>query len=294
MSRSHGMALAAGLCFAVLILGGCSDNSTGPGEAVGTAGKIAEYVGDGHDGTKTLPPFLSLAPAQLEQVQTQAMATLLNNAAHHVTSTVPAQQANWFSLPAVTSACTWIVTLQQLSNEDADLFVLDGMAYYASGAATLGHSNRIPYEPGSDDRVDANVPDWVAHIYTGGTSGHPGAYIASFGMGDGAALKHFNIEADIVPQLLVNGAGKAGTLALRDSNWFWFNGLNGVPYSVRMTAMSGDPDIYVYGDTSSKFRDKNTASGSGTVVFTANATQRHYIRLHAFTAGKYSIKVTSP
>jgi len=293
MNRPHSLAVIITLGMAALVLGGCGENTGSPSGVYAAGGKIAEYVGDGHDGTKPPPPFLSLAPAQLEQVQTQAMATQLNNAAHRVASTVPVQQANWFSLPAATSACTWIVTLQQLAGEDGDLFLLKSNQLYASGAPLLASSTRLP-DSGQVDVVDGNVPDWVAYTVPGQTSGYPVGYPVVYGAMGGAALKHFNIEADTVPQLLINGAGKAGTLALRDSNWFWFNGLNGVPYSVRMTAMSGDPDIYVYGDTSSKFRDKNTASGSGTVVFTANATQRHYIRLHAFTAGKYSIKVTSP
>jgi len=292
MTRLHCTVLVVGLGLVVLVLGGCGSNSGGSGGMVDTSGKIGEYVGDGHGGTKPLPDFAKLLPGG-DQVQTQALPTLLSNGATHKYTNVPSQQANWFCLPVLTSAATWLVTVQQLNNEDVDLFLLDGNSFYTSNATTLGYSDRTP-SGGTTDVVDGNVPDWVAYTFAGATGGNPGAQIAVRGMPGAPDPKHFNIEADIVPQLFVNGSGKAGTLALRDSNWFYFNALNGIQYTVRLTAISGDPDIYVYSATSTAFIDKSVVSGGGNVTFTASGAGRRYIRVHAFTAGKYSVKVTSP
>jgi hypothetical protein len=212
---------------------------------------------------------------------------------------VPAKQTYWLRLPAINNSRTILVTLQPTADEDADLFLLKGRASECGGPEDdcLGYSVRAPSLGSPPDTVHGYAPDWVAFT-PGNTNGFPAAQVAVYGIATGATPKHFWAEADRVYPLTVNGGAYTHTLTGGDSNWYSFSATNGLQYTVTldMSGGTGDPDSYVYGDSSSKFRVKCDSAGGGDAVFTAAETSTHYVRVFAFNPGTntFTVSVTQP
>jgi len=294
--RRHGLvgALLGGVA---LIVAGCS--GTGDGGGPGEAGvKIAEYVGDGHGGTKPLPPFLTAPSGSAGEVTTQVAAPVLNHNTPYVADTVEQTNVSWYRLPAVSVATCWVVTVQPTANLDSDLYMIEGNASaFGDGADYRGSSNRLPTASGELTRGVGYAPDWAYTSTTGTTGGHPSAFIAVYGVPDlNLGARPFRIEADMAGVLYAGGAARAGSLTAGNSLWFYFYGaLSGTAYTVKLTAVQGDPDVYVYGQRSIEFIGKDISAGNGQVHFTTATYDKYYfIRVYGYNNCKYSIKVTSP
>ena len=296
MRQAIRIASAALLVGVLLALVGCSSNTTS--EAVptdsGQTFKIAEYVGDGNSGTK-LPLFPLLgSPVASAVVLPEAAGTALNYGANYVTTNVYPTAINWYYLPKVSATTPVIVTMQPVHDRDADLYLLSGTGPSTGGGlACLASSIRTP--SGSADDAPAGVgyaPDWA--FYNFSASDWPAAHIACYGVNSGSGARYFRLEADIVQGLTVNGGLLEGSLGAGQSAWYVFATTNGLAYRVGLAALSGDPDIYVYTTNSSGFMVKNTATGGGYASFTATATASHFVRVYAFSACTYRIRVLQP
>jgi hypothetical protein len=277
-----------------LALNGCG---SGPGAVtdVTSADKIVEYRGDGGGSLKPLPalgiPLLVDAG--------EAIPTLLGINANPKSGQVPAKQVNWYrveAIPPTPLPPILLVTLQPTANEDSDLFVLEGNAsgYGPSGAPVLGLSRRAPTSSGRL-KNKGYAPDWVAFQHNP-TDGWPAAQVAAYGFHVGSAVKHYRIEVSDVGLMAPGVVTQAFPLDQYRSHWWRLEATNGTQYRVVVTAVSGDPDIFVYEDSASAFVGSNTRVGSGAVKFTAAKTCRHYIRVYAAAAGdnRYRLRVLSP
>lgn len=290
MRGARSLVLCSGLLVLTVVLAGCAGSSGSDGRAV--LGKIQEYVGDGHGDTKLWPALLNPAASGVEP---QAVATLLSLGANAVETTVPASQTNWFRLPAFTTSKVVVVTLQPTADEDSDLFLLWGRAdlYAGAGDDCLAYSNRLPANQSDPTPVGGFAPDWV-YCYCGALAPDPGAQIAVYGVTSGSATKRFRVEADLVSDLTMNGSAPSGLVAQFQSRWYRFSATNGLKYKVTLTATAGDPDLYAYRDSSREFVAGNTATGSGTVTFTAGETGWHYLRIYGYSSAtsNFTIGVT--
>jgi hypothetical protein len=295
MTSLRWIAVAGLLLLVCGLVTGCSSTSGTPGSpADGLAiAKIREYVGDGGGSAKPWPGFIP------RPEQADALGQLLGFGAYPRTKFVPSKQTYWLRLPALNNNRTILVTLQPMADEDADLFVMKGMAFGYGGPDDdcLGYSFRTPTGGGPADPVHGYAPDWVAFT-PGNTSGWPAAQVAVYGVSTGATPKHFWVEADWVWPLAVNGAAYTHTITGGNSNWYKFSATSGLQYTVTldMTGGTGDPDSYVYGDSSSKFCVKCDSAGGGNAVFTASETGTHYVRVFAFNPGTntFTVSVTQP
>ncbi len=280
---------------------GCSGTGVmdDPGEALEIA-RVDEYVGDGGGSAKPWPPGLpsvgahGSAPVDEETVNTQAVAQLLRFGVAPITANVPLRQVNWFRIPALAQARRVMVTLQPLQDEDADLYILGGSPLTYESGALMGASRRVPTI--DSDTVNGFAPDWVA-LDMGPTNNFPTAQVAVVGNSIPSDKTQFTIEVDRIHQLIANGGSLTHSIAGGQSNWYSFLAQSGKQYTVRLQNVTqGNPDAYAYGDTSDEFEAKNTTSGGGDVVFTANVGSQHYIRVYGAAAGpnKYQIRVQQP
>jgi hypothetical protein len=256
------------------------------------AEKIHEYEGDG-GADKPWPSALS-GPAG-QGVSAAAVDSLLTDNAAALSQTVNAQLINWFRLPSLTAPGTWVVTLQPLYiAEDTDLYVLQGKASdYSAGAGCLGASRRLPNGQPDATRGGLGAPDWVACDLPA-SQGWPGAEVAVVGVPGAPTTKRFQVEADVARQVVVGGAAVTGTLAQRQSHWYLLNATAGTKYAVGLKATSGDPDVYVYQDTSSRFVGESIVPGGAMVTFTASQSGRHFLRVYGYAAANsYSLSCSS-
>jgi len=260
-------------------------------------GTIQEYVGDGHGGVKPWPALIP-RPADSVTDQISRMGYPLHYGDPPATQFVRKRQISWYrswTLTTVGQPHTVVITLQPTADEDTDLFVLEasGGDYY-DGADVLGFSDRTPDGTAPDPAVPAGyAPDWVAFT-TGATGGFPAAQVAVYGFDTTVTRSHFQIEADLARKLTVNGAARSGGSPTNDSAWYWFSATSGTQYTVNMTDKSGDPDLFVYGATSSDFIDLDDGTTNASISFTATATGRHYVRVAAYDADTHDVAVTSP
>lgn len=274
-----------GLCFAgvllTVLLAGCG----GSGQVLERAGEVAEYVGDGHNGTKSLPDLLGLSRSVL---QTQAVATALRLGEPPLLQRVPAKSVNWYRIPAVGVDRPLLVTLQPTADEDSDLYLFPGSATgYGSGATCLGASNRLPL--GNIDRPAGYAPDWVALEATD-SKGWPTAQVAVWGAPGGATPKHYRLECDPVWGLTVDGSAKGGTLTYRDSHWYRFPIKAGHSYWVNREYLSADGrcSMYAYLGRATRYL------GAGALPqLTATETGTCYLRMYGYTtaACPYTVDV---
>ena len=279
----------------ILVLAGCS-SSSGPGsgsDLVGSGGRfrIAEYVGDGHNGTKPLPSLSGLAGGPGEEVRPQAVATGLAYNGAPLCEFVPQKSISWYYLKKTTTSPVVVVTLQPINGLDADLYLLEGKgADFFDGAKCLGYSNRTP--SGSDNPL-GYAPDWVsASPPTGGTSGWPFAWVAVYGYHTGTGAREYNLEVDLAP-VVVKGFGKADTVGLEDSDWFCLVSTSPTPtaHVVQVIPTSGQPDLYVYQTDSKHFLAKHTGPGTRVVSFTASPGIAYYIRVFGLVGSTYTIVI---
>lgn len=277
-----------GLLFLVpLLVAGCSGTSGGP--VGGVEPKITEYVGAGGGDAKPLPDFLGI-----DNAQTRAIATLLGIDQSPIAQTTNKKHVNWNRLPALTYGMTLLVCVQPTADEDSDLYILDGSGSYGSGAALIGSSTRTPTSS-FGGAIGGYVPDWVA-FDVGPTAGKPAAYADVYGYPSGLSKKHYRIEAHEALIVTVNGGIPNGVISQYQSHWWYFDALSGTHYTVHLTASAGDPDVYVYENTSVEFVGSASTSGGGNVALTAAETGRHYVRIYGFGAGSngYALSVSSP
>jgi len=282
---------------AALVAAGCGSTSSGPAGSIPTV-KIQEYVGDGHHGTKALPPFWPLSGAQTAPVRPQTALSGLTISASPRTSNVLPRSTDWYYVPPLNTGGEVLVTVQPTNKRDSDLYVLEGRAdWFTDDATTLGYSNRAP--SGSGDVIAGGyAPDWVRFGFLSATDGFPAAYVAIYGDPIGASGgRYFTVEADWAHITFANQAAATGTLQAGDSNWFMLWADPETAYTARLSAVTGDPDLYVYGGTSSEFVGSSTGGGGGTVAFTSAAGSgwlAYCCRVYAYSACKYSFRVTSP
>lgn len=279
------------------VVGGCGSNGVTPSDPGDTSliGKIREYVGDGHGGTKAWPASLP-SPAAADHASRLPYRLEYGLAPRE--DRIRRRKISWYALPPTTVGAhpgAPVITLQPTANEDSDLFVLEGRgAYYWDGADSIGYSIRLP-SPEPDQVASGYAPDWVA-FDTGPTRGEPTAQIAVYGTPGDPPLRHYRIESDWAWELQVNGSSLRQAVAQYNSDWNFFEATSGVHYTVHMTAHSGDPDIFVYQDESTEFVDSDTGVGNASIGFTAGATCRHYIRAYGFAPANNDpeVWVTSP
>jgi len=293
MRTTHCLAFLV-LALVVPALTGCSsslDSQTGD-IVVGHGVKIQEYVGDGHNGTKPWPSFLPGLNETLT-VQPQAVPETLANNGACVAGTVPTGWANWYAVPPSVTGY-WVVTLQPTGTAEVDLYAMEGHSTdFADGVACKAYSNRASTPFPSDHVKGGYAPDWVAP-WLAGWIHSPSAYVAVVGPADGATAGSFTVEADRPGALTVGGASSAGSLAAGNSRWFDIWCTLGTAYTVTMNAISGDPDLYIYENSSTEYVTGSAAAGGATATFTAAEMGFHFIRVYAYNDCKYSIRVTSP
>ncbi len=278
-------------------VGGCGSDgvmSSNPGDGP-LMGKIREYVGDGHGGTKSWPSFLP-SPAAADHAS--RLPYRLEYGLTPKSNRIRRHGISWYALPPTTVSAhpgAPVITLQPTANEDSDLFVLEGRgAHYWDGADSIAYSIRLP-APEPDQVAGGYAPDWVA-FDTGPTSGAPTAQIAVYGLAGDPPFRYYRIESDWAWELQVNGASIRQAVAQYNSDWNFFEATSGVRYTVHMTAHDGDPDIFVYQDESTEFVTSDTGTGNASRTFTATDTCRHYIRAYGFAAANNDpeVWVTSP
>jgi len=276
----------------VPLIAGCGATSA-PTNAVGAGVKIQEYLGDGHGGAKPWPSFLPLAGAP---VQPAAVPEQLEDNHSCLVGSVAAGWVNWYALEPRAGATTWVVTLQPTANADSDLYLLEAYGpNYTDGADCRGYSNRSPNGVNHDRVKGSYAPDWVRlGIASMGVPTTPPAYMAIYGSQADAAAKPYTLEADAAGRLTVGGGASAGSLAAGNSRWFYFAALVGHDYTVTVSAVSGDPDLYVYQDASTEYVTGSAARGGATVSLRATASISHYMRVYGYNDCGYSIRVTSP
>lgn len=233
-----------------VIIGGCGGQAPVVPEDVYD---VAEYVGDGHHGTKPAPDFLSLVP----EIQTQAIATALRLGDPALVDRVPEKAVNWYRIPPVGVDRPLIVTLQPTADEDSDLYLFQGSATgYGAGATCLGASSRLPL--GNTDRPNGYAPDWVALDATD-SKGWPTAQVAVWGAAGGGSPKHYRIECDPVWGLTVDGAHKSGTVTYRNSHWYRFAVKAGHVYFIQRwyTSADGRMNVYAYLNRATRYLTAN-------------------------------------
>jgi hypothetical protein len=280
----------------VAVIGGCGSDGVLPSDPgdVPLTGKIQEYVGDGHGGTKAWPALLPRPAAD----QASRLPYRLEYGLTPKENRIRRHRVNWYELPPTTVGAhpgAPVITLQPTANEDSDLFVIEGRgAYYWDGADSIAYSTRLP-SPTPDQVAGGYAPDWVA-FDTGATSGAPTAEIAVYGLPGDPVFRYYRIESDWAWELQVNGPSLRQAVAQYNSDWNFFEATSGVQYTVHMTAHNGDPDIYVYQDESTEFVDSDARIGGASITFTAGATCRHYIRAYGFAPANNDpeVWVTSP
>ncbi|NPV48657.1 MAG: hypothetical protein HPY69_17080 [Armatimonadetes bacterium] len=265
-----------GLCCAGAMLAAILAGCGGAGEVTEVTSEVAEYAGDGHNGTKPLPELVGLSHPLM---QTQAVATALRLGEPPVLQRVPAKSVNWYRIPPIGVDRPLLVTLQPTADEDSDLYLFPGSATgYGSGATCLGSSNRLPL--GNTDRPGGFAPDWVVLEATD-SKGWPAAQVAVWGAPGGATPKHYRIECDPVWGLTVGGSSKGATLTYRDSHWYRFPVKAGHSYWIEREYGSADGrcDVYAYLGRATRYL------GAGAFPqLDATETGTCYLRLYGSTS----------
>lgn len=281
------------LMFAACCLWGCGGTGTATDQSAPIA-PVAEYVGDGHHGTK---PVLGFGGLGAVLAQPQAMAELLGIGGRPITSTVLATHTNWFRLPKLTTSTLTVVMLQPTADEDADLYLLKGNGgTYAGGAGSLGHSNRLPT---GGDAVNGFAPDWVARNFAP-TAGYPAAQVAVYGAPGGPATKHFYLEADPVTDLVPNGADSTRMITAGYSDWYRVtSGAIPLDVSVHLNQMSTETSLFLYKNDALGFLISTPAdlpTGQISVGFHCDPGDAYFIRVYAYGTwrSEYGLSATSP
>ena len=82
----------------------------------------------------------------------------------------------------------------------------------------------------------------------------------------------------------------AGGVGAGQSAWYRLTVYSSDPYNIYLTAVSGDPDLFVYHQDASGWVASDTTVGSGSAGFTAGAGP-YYLRVYGFTRSAYSLYV---
>lgn len=299
------MSIVALGAVAIVVVSGCGGGGSSPGGAdigrqlgfplpvVLPSWTVHEYRGDGHNGTKPMPFFVRAG-----EVSTQVQPPKLRFKAPARTGVVDRANIDWYYLqPLSPASIELIIMIQPTANEDADLYVLEGIVSdYDDGAACLGYSTRFPSDPGGPTPMGGYAPDWTAIDFSN-TGGYPAAQVAVYGYegATGGAQDHYRIEVDKPRYPTVNGAWLHDQVAYRQSDWFAFQATAGNQYTVR-TLSPDNPSHYVYELDSGGFVGAEETAGGGIVQYTATETGTHYVRVFGASPGpnRYDIKVTSP
>lgn len=266
-----------------------------PPEDLFPLGRIHEYVGDGHGGTKPLPDFVHLKP----QVSTQSLAPRLWIRRVSRAGEITARHINWYEVEPINVESVLVATLQPTNSGDADLYIMEGpSADYSDGLDCIQYSSRLP-NGGQDDAVRGNgfAPDWAAWLQQP-SGGKPAAMIAVWGEEhDTTDKRTYRIEVDRVRTLVVDGATQLGNVARGQSDWFrfqvWGSESSPASYRVAVKAISNDPDMYVYRSGSVGFIGESAEPGGGTVEFQSTSWAYVYVRVYGYGNGpnRYRIRV---
>ena len=274
-----------------LAVSGCGSNSTSSAVDQVLEPRIQEYVGDGGGSLKPWPDLLGVAIGDRPGV----VAPKIRWGNSPKADKVPRKQVSWYRLEAFD---TWtpylIVTVQPTANEDSDLYLLEGKGKdFDDGVQLVASSRRAPSDP--DATAGGYAPDWVAYQTTH-THGWPAGYVAIAGVNEEPATKHYRIEVDAASAISVNGPQETSAVCQYESHWWVFDVAPGTHYTVTMTPTSGDPDVFVYGGTSSDFIGSDTTAGTAVIPFIAASADRHHIRIYGYgsSSNGYTLEVTSP
>lgn len=290
-------ALMAGILGALLVAAGCggSGSSGMVADEVFPMARIIEYVGDGHGGTKPMPDFVGQVA---DQVAPASVATRLQIGGVARKDKVQRRLISWFYVDPASVGTELIVTLQPApvaSPGDADLYVMEGRSYdYADGAYCLGYSDRLPDGGQPDNIVGGWAPDWVA-FYPTRPSPYPAAQVAVYGWHTTPIWKNFYIEADQTQHLILDGSAVTSSIGAGQSDWYAFPVTAGNTYRITVTHMKGDPDWYVYLNSSTGYLDGRVGPGTGgPVTITPTSSGTCYVRVYAVgTTTSYSIQLAS-
>lgn len=295
--RMRTLTIAAALAVSALLLAGCGGSGLAPklADELGTIlpGKIIEYEGDGHGGTKPFPAAVLAAPANVE---TQAISTRLQVGGAAKVGKTQKRRVNWYCIDPHTLNAWLVVTVQPLSANDADLYIIEPTGSdYVDGADCYRYSDRLPTDNGDHPKDLGYAPDWVCWR-NDIPSPFPSAQVAVYGPEDaGPAFRRYLIECEQVRS--IPPGGRRDSVGHRNSNWYriW-EPSGGVQYTVSLTDVTGDPDLFVYRGSSTNFIDSDISPGGGSVTFTAPTLGYYYMRVYGYADGlsRYTITVTSP
>ena len=289
MRRTMAAASALAVLPLLLVAAGCGSNSTPSAIDQVLEPRIQEYVGDGGGSLKPWPGLIPRAVGDRPMV----VGPKLKWVAGPKADKVARKQVSWYRLQASKGlAQSWIVTVQPTANENADLYVLEGRGSdFADGMDLIGSSRRAPQAAGVTG--SGYAPDWVS-VPADASAGWPVAYVAVLGVNEVPAVKHYRVELDFGVVLTPNGAVLNGALPRHSSDWYVLSATPGSQYTVTVTPLGGDPDVFIYGKTSSDYIGGDTGTGTATLPFTATA-DLHWVRVYGWDAlSTYDIQLTSP
>ena len=225
--------------------------------------------------------------AEAPPVGPASLGTTLTGGSSYSSYYVAAGDIYWYRLLADTSTKRWVVTLQPTVGEDSDLRIFQ-MTGSKGTWTELGKSLRSHSTGYSDSVRGGYNPDWVAFQAGSGRETH----VAVYGVTGGATPKHYRIEADLVPDLVLN-TPTAETYAYHyNSVWYRIHAYSGYHYTLSLAANSGDPDMYLYKATSSGFAYKSAVTGGGTLRFTPSITADYYVRVYGYSSGRFTLRLT--
>jgi len=274
------------LMVVAIMLAGCGGTPTGD-SAPAALEKLSEEAGPGIVAEKESP--IDLAGGETRLLETAIPVGAPTTSVPTLLAYTGVKRIYWASFTAPGGQRRVVLLQPEVgTQEDSDLYVLN---YAGSpGLNVLGYSRR---SVGNASREA--LADWTDVLTTGPTTTAQRFNIAVYGYSSPAdTTPDFRLEADVPGLLAVNGGWAPGLEATPGSDWFRFMAVSGTHYTVYLNAISGDPDIYLYEDTSYEYLGKNIAVGGGTLGFTAAETSYHHIRVYAFSNTQYYIRVTSP
>ena len=223
--------------------------------------------------------------AEAPPVGPASLGTTLTGGSSYSSYYVAAGDIYWYRLLADTSTKRWVVTLQPTAGEDSDLRILQMTS--RKGTWTELRKSIRSHSTGYSDSVRGGYnPDWVAFQAGSGRETHVAVY------GVTAGNNYYRIEADLVPDLVLN-TPTAETYAYHyNSVWYRIHAYSGYHYTLSLAANSGDPDMYLYKATSTGYVGKSAVTGGGTLNFTSSTTADYYVRVYGYSSSRFTLVLT--